>query len=129
MKRGAFCSNMIAELGFEEGFSRVQLYLDNTSTLHIAGNRTYSLRLKHIALLWYFFVQELAEKGKMAIQYVNTQDPLAELGTKHYVGIVTVLSSNSSKPSRPEQHFMRVSDVVTFLVRFYCIMCVVRFFS
>ena len=120
---------MIAELGFEEGFSRVQLYLDNTSTLHIAGNRTYSLRLKHIALLWYFFVQELAEKGKMAIQYVNTQDPLAELGTKHYVGIVTVLSSNSSKPSRPEQHFMRVSDVVTFLVRFYCIMCVVKFFS
>ncbi|CAN0444133.1 unnamed protein product, partial [Ascophyllum nodosum] len=60
----------------------VPLYLDNTSTLHVAGNRTYSSRAKHIALR-YFFVQELAEEGMITIHYVNTQDQLADLGTKH----------------------------------------------
>ena len=48
-----FCSNMMVELGFEEGFSRVPLYLDNTSALHVAGNRTYSPRATYTALLFF----------------------------------------------------------------------------
>ena len=72
----------MVELGFEKGFNSVPLYLDNTSTLHVAGNRTYSPRAKHIALR-YFFVQELVEEGMITIHYVNTQDQLADLGTKH----------------------------------------------
>ena len=32
----------MVELGFEKGFNSVPLYLDNTSTLHVAGNRTSS---------------------------------------------------------------------------------------
>ena len=39
---GYFRSNMMVELGFEKRFNSVPLYLDNTSTLHVAGNRTYS---------------------------------------------------------------------------------------
>ncbi|CAN0012211.1 unnamed protein product, partial [Ascophyllum nodosum] len=35
-------------------------FIDKTSTLHIAGNRTYSPRAKHIVLR-YFFEQELVE--------------------------------------------------------------------
>ena len=58
------------------------LYIDSTSALHVAGNCTSSPCAKHIALR-YFFVQELVEKGKVSIQYVKTEDQLADLGPKH----------------------------------------------
>ena len=81
IKETVFCYNVI-ELGFEKLFNSVLLYLDNTSTLHVAGILTYSTRVKHIALS-YFFVQELVEEGKIPIHYVNTQDKRSDLGTKH----------------------------------------------
>ena len=58
------------------------LYIDNTSTLRVAVNRTYSPRAKHIALR-YFFVQELVEEGKVTIHYVKSMDQLLDLGTKY----------------------------------------------
>ena len=64
-----FCSNMMLELGFNEGFGSVPLYIDNTSALHVIGKRTYSPRAKHIALR-YFFVQDLVEEGKITIHFV-----------------------------------------------------------
>ena len=82
MKEAVFCSNMVLELGFKEGFGSVPLYIDNTSALHDVGNRTYSPRAEHIAL-WYFFVQELVEEGKIIIHFVKTQDQITDLGTKH----------------------------------------------
>ena len=83
MKEAVFFSNMMLELGFEKSFSSVPLYIDNTSALHVAGNRTYSPRAKHIELR-YFFVQELVEEGKASIRYVKSEDQLADLGTKHH---------------------------------------------
>ena len=82
MKEVVFCSNMMLELGFDESFGSVPLYIDNTSALHVAGNRTCSRRAKHIALR-YFFVQELVEEGKVSIHYVKSEDQLADMGTKH----------------------------------------------
>ena len=49
-----FCSNMLLGLGFGESFGSLPLYIDNKSALHVAGNRTYSSRAKHIALRCYF---------------------------------------------------------------------------
>ena len=64
-------------------FGSVPLYIDNTSALHVAGNHTYSPRAKHIALRYYFFVQELME-GKISIHcVVKNEGQLADLGTKH----------------------------------------------
>ena len=83
MKEAAFCSNMTLELGFDKSFGSAPLYIDNTSALHVAGNRTYSPRAKHIALR-YFFVQELVEEGKVSIHYVKSENQLADLGTKHH---------------------------------------------
>ena len=40
MREAMFCSNMMLELGFDEGFGNVPLYIDNTSALHVAGNHT-----------------------------------------------------------------------------------------
>ena len=74
-KEAVLCSNIMLELGFDESFGGVSLYINNTLALHVASNRTYSLRAKHIALS-YFFVQEVGEKGNISIQ-------LADLGTEH----------------------------------------------
>ena len=41
MKEAVFCSNMMLELGFKEGFGSVLLYIDSKSALHIAGNRPH----------------------------------------------------------------------------------------
>ena len=54
MNEAVFFSSMILELGFDESFGSVQLYIDNTSALHVAGNHTYSPRAKHIALRYFF---------------------------------------------------------------------------
>ena len=50
IKEAAFCSNMLIELGFGKEVEKVPLYIDNTATLHVIGNRPYSFRTKHIAL-------------------------------------------------------------------------------
>ena len=58
------------------------VYIDNTSTLHVAGNQTYSPRVKRVALR-FFLVQELVEEGRISIHYVKTEDQLADIDTKH----------------------------------------------
>ena len=83
MKEAVFCSNIMLELGFDKRFGSVPLYIDNTSALHVAGNRTYSPRAKHIVLR-YFFVQELVMKGKVRVHYVKGEDQPADLGIKHH---------------------------------------------
>ena len=81
MKESLFCRNMM-ELGFTEGFSRVPVYIDNTSALHVARNMTFIPRAKHIALR-YVFVQELVKEGNVIIHFVKTEQQLADLETKH----------------------------------------------
>ena len=84
MKEGAvFLPNMMLELDFDESFGSVPLHIDNTSALHIAGNRTYIPRAKHIVLRCYFFVQELVER-KVSILYIKSEGQLADLGTKNH---------------------------------------------
>ena len=49
-EEAVFCSNIMLELGFKEKFGSVPFYIENTSPLHVAGNRIFSLRAKHIVL-------------------------------------------------------------------------------
>ena len=72
MKEAVFCSTMMKELGFGTRFDNVPVYIHNTSTLHVAGNQTYSPRVKHVALR-FFFVQELVKEK-------NNQYPLRQDG-------------------------------------------------
>ena len=74
MKEAVLCSIMMLELGFYESFGSVPLHIDNTSVLYVAGNRTYRPRAKHIALRYYFFVQELVEESNVSIDYVKSED-------------------------------------------------------
>ena len=68
MKETIFCSKMMKELGFGTRFDNVSVYIDNTSTFHVAGNQTYSPRVKHVALR-FFFVQKLVKEGRISIHY------------------------------------------------------------
>ena len=83
MKESLFCRNIMMELGFTEGVRSIPVYIDNTSALHVAGNRTFSPRAKHIALR-YFLVQELliVKEGKVTIHFVKMEQQLADLRTK-----------------------------------------------
>ena len=89
MKEEVFCSNMMKELGFGTRFDSAPLYIDITSAMHVAGNRTYSSRVKHVALR-YFFIQELGKEGRIIIHYVKIGDllltlaPSISVGTKHF---------------------------------------------
>ena len=80
---GTLFPNMMLEQGFGESFGSMPLHIDNTSALHIAGNRTYIPRAKHIALRSFFFVQKLVD-GKVSIHYIKSKGLLADLGTKHH---------------------------------------------
>ena len=61
---------------------RVPLFIDNTSALHVAGNRPYSSRVKHVAIR-YFFIQELVKEGRITVKFVKAEDQLADIVTKH----------------------------------------------
>ena len=82
IKEAVFCSNVLIELGFGKEVEKVPLYIDNTATLHVIGNRAYSSRTKHIALR-FFYIRELVSEGKITIHYVSIEDNLADIGTKH----------------------------------------------
>ena len=82
IKESLFCINVMMKLGFTEGFRSDAVYIGNTSALHVVGNRTFSPKVKHIALR-YLFVQELEKKGKVTIHFVKTEQQLTDLGTKH----------------------------------------------
>ena len=65
---------MMLGLGFHTILGGVPLFIDNTSALHVADNRTYNICAKK--------VYGLVEEGKVSIHYVKTEDQLADLGTK-----------------------------------------------
>ena len=50
MKEAMLFLCLMKELGFGTRFNRGPRYIDNTSTLDVAGNQTYSSRVKHVAL-------------------------------------------------------------------------------
>eukprot|EP00752_Nemacystus_decipiens_P015693 g14006.t1 len=82
MKEVIFCTNMMTELGFGSEFRSAPLYIDNTATLNVIGNQTFSGRTKHVALR-FFYIREIMEEGRISIHYVPTEDNLADIGTKH----------------------------------------------
>ena len=80
MKEVIYLAGMMEELGFEETFKRVPIHIDNTSALHVTGNKTYSLLTKHVALRL-FSVREIVEEGKISIRHIPTEFNTADIGT------------------------------------------------
>ena len=82
MKEAVFCSNMMTEVGFGKEIGQEPLHIDNTTTLHVIGNRACSSRTKHIALQ-FFYIRELKKENKITTDDISTENQLADIGTKH----------------------------------------------
>ena len=82
MKEVIFCTNIMTEVGFGSEFSSAPLYIDNTTTLNVTGNQTFSASTKYVALR-FLYNHELKKEENISIHYVPTDDNLADIGTKH----------------------------------------------
>ena len=59
----------------------MNLYNDNQAALSIAGDLSSVNRTKHIELK-YFYIQDLVEKKKIKINFLRTENMIADLLTK-----------------------------------------------
>ena len=80
VKEAVYCASLMGELDFEETFKCVPIHIDNTSALHVTGNKTYSLLTKLVALRL-FSVREIVEEGKISIRHIPTEFNTADIGT------------------------------------------------
>ena len=58
-----------------------KLFVDNKSTISLSKNPVFHERSKHIDIR-YHFIRECVEEGKIDIDYVQTNDQLADTLTK-----------------------------------------------
>ena len=57
------------------------VYNDNQGAINIGRDLTSVSRTKHISMK-YFFIQELVEKGQISLEYIRTDQMLADILTK-----------------------------------------------
>ncbi|XP_059217552.1 uncharacterized protein LOC131994728 [Stomoxys calcitrans] len=70
--------SLFKELG---NSSFIKIKCDNQSAINLTNNSTYHARSKHIDIR-HHFVRELVEDKKIAIEYINTNDMVADVLTK-----------------------------------------------
>lgn len=124
MKEAVFCSNLLTELGFGKEFAQVQLYYDNTATLHALGNRSFSSRTKHIALR-FFLIRELLyrKEGSLSVlsdrrqpcRHRNEAPPQAPLQTSARQNLL--LQRQRLYREKISWHMLRISRGAILLTR------------
>ena len=57
------------------------IFVDNKSTIQLSKNPVFHDRSKHIEVRFHF-IRESIEQGKIAIEYICTEDHLADILTK-----------------------------------------------
>jgi hypothetical protein len=75
-----FLSNLLLELGFEDG-RPVKINEDNTSVIHMVHGRGSFHKSKHINIK-YHYTKQLIKEGVIKVKYCPTNDNLADLFTK-----------------------------------------------
>ena len=66
---------------FDLTFSYVPIKCDNTSAISISKNLVQHSRTKHIETR-YHFLKDYAQKGNITLEFVRTEDQLADILTK-----------------------------------------------
>ena len=100
MEETSFCSNMMLELGFDESFGSVPLYIQNTSALQVANNRTYSPRAKHNALRYCFSCKNWFRRARPTSTTSRARISLRTWAPSPLASTVTATSSRSSTSVR-----------------------------
>ena len=77
--------------------SKVPLYCDNTSAINLTKNPIQHSKTKHIEIR-HHFVRDHVQKGDCEIQFVETENQLADLFTKSLAKAQS--ASTISKPSQ-----------------------------
>ena len=72
---------MMEDLGFKETLKCIPIHIDNTSALHVAGNKTYSSSSKPVVFSLFYFC-DIIQEGKISIQYIPTELNRRDIGTK-----------------------------------------------
>lgn len=81
VREATFYVNFMMELGFGKASHSVSVHIDNTSTLCIADNSTYSGRTRRMALR--FYIREFVKKGRITPHYVPTASSIASIWLKY----------------------------------------------
>jgi hypothetical protein len=82
---GSYCTQLIwmkqllADYGFTQGM--VIVYCDNTSAINISKNPIQHSRTKH-NVIHHHFIHDLVENQVVSLNYVSTENQLADLFTK-----------------------------------------------
>lgn len=78
--RGDWVRAMMKNLGFEQR-AATQLWEDNQGAIALAHNSGYNARSKHVDI-HHHFIREKVVKGEIKINYMETQNQLADILTK-----------------------------------------------
>lgn len=85
-KEVIYLQKLIREIGLTNGDGRIVLYGDNLSAQQLAKNHTYHSRTKHIDVK-YNFVRDVVKEDMLRIEYVSTNDMIADVLTKNLAKI------------------------------------------
>ena len=67
-------------LNYDLHFDHIEIFCDNTSTIHMTKNENQHRNIKHIEIK-YHFLRDHYEKGDIEIDYVSTDFQLAAIFT------------------------------------------------
>jgi hypothetical protein len=78
-KEAVWLHRMINELGTQ--IEQLTIFEDNQSAIILTANNKFSERTKHMSTR-YFFVREKIRDGTIKVEYVSTENQLADIFTK-----------------------------------------------
>uniref|UniRef100_A0ACD5Y6T1 Uncharacterized protein n=1 Tax=Avena sativa TaxID=4498 RepID=A0ACD5Y6T1_AVESA len=78
--QGIWLGRLLADLTGSE-FEQITLNIDNQSAISLCKNPVFHERSKHIETR-YHFIREKVEEGVVAVEYIGTNDQLADILTK-----------------------------------------------
>ncbi|KAH9740957.1 hypothetical protein KPL70_002426 [Citrus sinensis] len=78
-KEAIWIQRLLEELGHKQ--QKIRVFCDSQSALHIARNRSFHSRTKHIGVQ-YHFVREVVEDRSVDLQKIHTKENLADVLTK-----------------------------------------------
>ena len=76
----AWLNRLLHDFGLQ-AHKKVFLYCDNLSSIQLAHNVVFHARKKHIEV-HYHFIREKVLSGEIDLQYVNTEEQVADIFTK-----------------------------------------------
>uniref|UniRef100_A0ACD5WTY3 Uncharacterized protein n=1 Tax=Avena sativa TaxID=4498 RepID=A0ACD5WTY3_AVESA len=79
--QGVWLSRLLSELVEEKEGKPATIFVDNKSAIQLSKNPVFHDRSKHIEVRFHF-IRESIEQGKVEIDYISTDDQLADILTK-----------------------------------------------